>query len=134
MVEKLIMINWGYVLILFLLGFLTYKRKSLDALGSVVMIIMGVIIIFSAGFNWLLLILIFLILSLAATKFSKSTRLFEKKTDFFNVNRFIQARHYHEWSKYEKKADGTIQHGVMSEYMNTWIKKKTVSANWIRCK
>ena len=45
MVEKLIMINWGYVLILFLLGFLTYKRKSLDALGSVVMIIMGVIII-----------------------------------------------------------------------------------------
>ncbi len=72
MVEKLIMINWGYVLILFLLGFLTYKRKSLDALGSVVMIIMGVIIIFSAGFNWLLLILIFLILSLAATKFSKS--------------------------------------------------------------
>jgi len=27
MVEKLIMINWGYVLILFLLGFLTYKRK-----------------------------------------------------------------------------------------------------------
>ena len=54
------------------MGFLTYKRKSLDALGSVVMIIMGVIIIFSAGFNWLLLILIFLILSLAATKFSKS--------------------------------------------------------------
>ena len=72
MVEKLIMINWGYVLILFLLGFLTYKRKSLDALGSVVMIVMGIIIIFSAGFNWLLLILIFLILSLVATKFSKS--------------------------------------------------------------
>ena len=64
MVEKLIMINWGYVLILFLLGFLTYKRKSLDALGSVVMIVMGIIIIFSAGFNWLLLILIFLILSI----------------------------------------------------------------------
>ena len=57
------MINWGYVLILFLLGFLIYKRKSLDALGSVVMIVMGIIIIFSAGFNWLLLILIFLILS-----------------------------------------------------------------------
>ena len=49
MVEKLIMINWGYVLILFLLGFLTYKRKSLDALGSVVMIVMGIIIIFFSG-------------------------------------------------------------------------------------
>ena len=74
MVEKLIMIYWGYVLILFLLGFLTYKRKSLDALGSVVMIVMGIIIIFSAGFNWLILILIFLILSLVATKFSKSNK------------------------------------------------------------
>ena len=61
MVEK-IMINWAYVIILFILGFITYKRKALDIFGSLVMIIMGVVIIFSAGTNWLILIVIFLIL------------------------------------------------------------------------
>ena len=70
MVEA-VMINWGYVIALFILGFITYKRKALDIFGSLVMILMGVIIIFSAGTNWLLLILIFLILSLLATRYSK---------------------------------------------------------------
>lgn len=65
------MINWAYVLILFILGFITYKRKALDIFGSAVMIIMGVVIIFSAGTNWLLLIILFLILSLLATRYSK---------------------------------------------------------------
>ena len=49
-----LMINWAYVLILFILGFITYKRKSLDFFGSAVMVIMGIVIIFSAGANWLL--------------------------------------------------------------------------------
>ena len=53
MVEA-VMINWAYVLILFILGFITYQRKSLDLFGSAVMIIMGIVIIFSAGTNWLL--------------------------------------------------------------------------------
>lgn len=65
------MINWAYVVILFILGFITYKRKSLDFFGSAVMIIMGVVIIFSAGANWLLLIILFLVMSLLATKYSK---------------------------------------------------------------
>ena len=65
------MINWAYVILLFILGFITYQRKSLDLFGSVVMIVMGVVIIFSAGVNWLLLIVLFLIMSLAATKYSK---------------------------------------------------------------
>lgn len=65
------MINWGYVLILFLLGFFVYWRKSLDLLGTITMIIMGIVIIFSAGLNWLVLLIIFLILSLLATKFAK---------------------------------------------------------------
>lgn len=65
------MVNWIYVILLFILGFVTYYRKSLDVLGSVVMIVMGIIIIFSAGANWLLLIVLFLIMSLLATKFSK---------------------------------------------------------------
>lgn len=65
------MINWAYVIILFILGFVTYKRKALDIVGSAVMVIMGVVIIFSAGTNWLLLIILFLVMSLLATRYSK---------------------------------------------------------------
>lgn len=74
MVEA-VMINWVYVILLFILGFITYYRKSLDMFGSAVMIIMGVIIIFSAGTNWLLLIVLFLVMSLLATKFSKKYKM-----------------------------------------------------------
>jgi len=66
-----IMINWGYVIALFILGFITYRRKALDIFGSLIMIIMGIVIIFSAGANWLLLIILFLIMSLLATRYSK---------------------------------------------------------------
>jgi uncharacterized protein (TIGR00297 family) len=65
------MINWGYVIALFILGFITYKRKSLDLLGSLTMVLMGIVIIFSAGANWLMILVIFLILSLLATRYSK---------------------------------------------------------------
>lgn len=68
---EVVMINWAYVILLFILGFITYYRKSLDLFGSAVMIIMGVVIIFSAGTNWLLLIILFLIMSLVATRYSK---------------------------------------------------------------
>lgn len=64
-------VNWIYVILLFILGFITYYRKSLDLFGSAVMIIMGIVIIFSAGANWLLLIILFLVMSLLATKYSK---------------------------------------------------------------
>lgn len=74
MVET-VMVNWAYVILLFVLGFITYRRKSLDLFGSAVMIIMGIIIIFSAGTNWLLLIVLFLIMSLIATKFSKKYKM-----------------------------------------------------------
>lgn len=74
MVEK-VMINWVYVLLLFILGFITYRRKSLDLFGSAVMVIMGIIIIFSAGTNWLLLIILFLVMSLVATKYSKKYKM-----------------------------------------------------------
>ncbi|WP_458457096.1 TIGR00297 family protein [Methanobrevibacter sp.] len=70
MVEA-VMVNWAYVILLFILGFITYYRKSLDLFGSAVMIVMGIVIIFSAGANWLLLIILFLIMSLIATKYSK---------------------------------------------------------------
>ncbi|WP_442920659.1 TIGR00297 family protein [Methanobrevibacter sp.] len=69
--EETLMINWGYVILLLVVGAFTYNRKALDLWGTLAMIIMGIIIIFSAGINWLLLILIFLILSLIATRQSK---------------------------------------------------------------
>ena len=69
------MINWVYVFLLFILGFITYYRKSLDLFGTAVMIIMGVVIIFSAGANWLGLIVLFLVMSLLATKFSKKYKM-----------------------------------------------------------
>ena len=69
------MINWAYVILLFILGFITYYRKSLDLFGSAVMIIMGIVIIFSAGANWLLLIILFLIMSLLATKYSRKYKM-----------------------------------------------------------
>ena len=74
MVEE-VMLNWFYVILLFILGFITYKRKSLDLFGTAVMIIMGIVIIFSAGANWLILIVLFLILSLFATKYSKKYKM-----------------------------------------------------------
>jgi uncharacterized protein (TIGR00297 family) len=69
--EETLMINWGYVVLLLLVGAFTYNRKALDLWGTLAMVIMGIIIIFSAGISWLLLILIFLILSLVATRQSK---------------------------------------------------------------
>ncbi len=54
------MIIWEYVVLLVIIG-LT-RKKALISLGSIFMIIMGVIIIFVAGVNWLFLIFLFLIL------------------------------------------------------------------------
>ena len=39
-----LMINWIYVIILFILGVITYRRKSLDFFGSAIMVIMGIVI------------------------------------------------------------------------------------------
>ncbi|MGB9937611.1 MAG: TIGR00297 family protein [Methanobacterium sp.] len=63
------MIILEYVILVVIVGLLTYVRKALDLYGSIFMIIMGIIIIFSAGVNWLLLIFAFLILGLVATKY-----------------------------------------------------------------
>lgn len=87
--EDALMINWGYVILLFIVGFLTYRRKALDLLGSAFMIFMGIIIIFSAGVSWLILILIFLLLSLFATRYSKEYKkdlgIYEGKRTAKNV-------------------------------------------------
>lgn len=74
MVESM-MVNWIFVILLFILAAITYKRKSLDLVGAAVMVIMGIVIIFSAGANWLLLIVLFLVMSLLATKYSKKYKM-----------------------------------------------------------
>jgi uncharacterized protein (TIGR00297 family) len=87
--EEALMINWGYVILLLLVGTLTYHRKVLDLWGSLSMVVMGIIIIFSAGVNWLFLILLFLILSLLATRYKKSYKrqlgIYEGKRTTKNV-------------------------------------------------
>ncbi len=63
------MVNLEYVFLIVVIGLITYLRKALDLFGSIFMIIMGIIIIFTAGANWLILIFIFLILGLISTKY-----------------------------------------------------------------
>ena len=63
------MIYLEYVILLVIVGILIYIKGALDLLGSIFMIIMGILIIFTAGFNWLLLIFAFLILGLVFTKY-----------------------------------------------------------------
>ncbi|MCL2156749.1 MAG: TIGR00297 family protein [Methanobrevibacter sp.] len=87
--EETLIINWVYVILLLLVGTWTYHRKALDLWGSLSMVVMGVIIIFSAGVNWLFLILLFLILSLFVTKYQKSYKkqlgIYEGKRTAKNV-------------------------------------------------
>ena len=61
--------NLEYVVLLIVIGALVYARKAIDLRGSIFMIIMGVIIIFAAGVNWLFLIFVFLLLGLIFTKY-----------------------------------------------------------------
>ncbi len=63
------MIIWEYVVLLVIIGLIIYAKKALDLLGSIFMIIMGVIIIFVAGANWLFLIFLFLILGVGFTRY-----------------------------------------------------------------
>ena len=63
------MIYLEYVILLVIVGILIYIKGALDLLGSIFMIVMGIIIIFTAGVNWLLLIFAFLILGLIFTKY-----------------------------------------------------------------
>jgi uncharacterized protein (TIGR00297 family) len=58
-----------YVFLIVVMGLITYWRKALDLFGSIFMIIMGIVIIFTVGVHWLILIFIFLILGLVSTKY-----------------------------------------------------------------
>ena len=58
-----------YVFLIVVIGLITYWRKALDLFGSIFMIIMGIVIIFTVGVHWLILIFLFLILGLVSTKY-----------------------------------------------------------------
>ncbi|MDR3063841.1 MAG: DUF92 domain-containing protein, partial [Methanobrevibacter sp.] len=73
--ESFSIINIIAIVLLAVVGTITYYRKNLDFLGSILMVVMGFIILFSAGFKWLILILIFLILSMFATKSNKEYKI-----------------------------------------------------------
>lgn len=85
------MYNLEYVVLLVVIGIMVYARKALDLLGSVFMIIMGVIIIFApdAGVNWLFLIFVFLILGLLFTRYKhqykKEIKVYEGTRTIKNV-------------------------------------------------
>ena len=81
------MIIWEYVILLVIMGLITYKKKALDLLGSIFMIIMGVIIIFAAGVNWLLLIFLFLILGVAFTRYKHD---YKKEIGIYEGTRTIK--------------------------------------------
>lgn len=65
------MINVEYVILCVIIGLITYLKKALDIFGSLFMIILGLIIYLTAGFNWLILILIFLILGVLSTRYKR---------------------------------------------------------------
>jgi len=83
------MIYLEYVILLVIVGLLIYIKGAIDLLGSIFMIIMGIIIIFTAGVNWLLLIFAFLILGLLFTKYKhkykKEIGVYEGKRSVKNV-------------------------------------------------
>ncbi|HOI39103.1 MAG TPA: TIGR00297 family protein [Methanobacterium sp.] len=81
------MIIWEYVVLLVIIGLITYARKALDLLGSIFMIIMGVIIIFAAGANWLFLIFLFLILGVGFTRYKND---YKKEIGVYEGTRTIK--------------------------------------------
>jgi uncharacterized protein (TIGR00297 family) len=57
------------LLICLVLGILIYKKRILDAKGTVLAVLMGVFIYLSAGLPWLLLLLSFLFMGFATTRY-----------------------------------------------------------------
>lgn len=74
----------SYIILCVSVGVLTYYKKALDITGSICLVIMAISIVFFSGLNWLLILLIFLILSLAATKFAHG---YKKKKDIYQNQR-----------------------------------------------
>lgn len=81
------MINLEYVVLILVVGLVTYVRKALDLFGSIFMVVMGIIIVFTAGVNWLILIFIFLLLGLLFTKYKHN---YKKKMGVYEGTRTLK--------------------------------------------
>ena len=81
------MIYLEYVILLVIVGLLIYIKGAIDLWGSIFMIIMGILIIFTAGFNWLLLIFVFLILGLLSTKYKHE---YKKRMGIYEGTRSVK--------------------------------------------
>lgn len=79
----------GWILLCILIGAITYYKQALDFTGVLSLIIMGSTIIFFAGPQWLIVVILFLALTLVATKMAKPYKqkknLYQKKRTAKNV-------------------------------------------------
>ncbi len=62
--------------LLLLLGAVIYWKRVLDARGTLIAVFMGVVVYLSGGYSWLLLLLSFLFLGFATTKYRFSYKRF----------------------------------------------------------
>lgn len=65
------MIQLIFLIICIILGIIVYLSGALDLLGSLFVTIIGIFIVIARGFNWLAILLLFLILGSVFTKFKK---------------------------------------------------------------
>lgn len=56
-----------YLALLFVMGFVVYKKRILDFSGTVAAVFIGGVIFFAAGYNWFILLLVFLMLGAFST-------------------------------------------------------------------
>ncbi len=66
------MIQLIFLIICVILGIIVYLSGALDLLGSFFVTIIGIFIVITSGFNWLILLLLFLILGTVFTQFRKT--------------------------------------------------------------
>ncbi len=57
------------IVVCIVFAFISLRYRLLDFKGTVVAVIIGIVIIFSVGINWFIMLLIFLILGILSTKF-----------------------------------------------------------------
>ncbi len=79
------MIQLIFLIICVILGIIVYLSGALDLLGSFFVTIIGIFIVITSGFNWLILLLLFLILGTVFTQFRKDYKrsiglIHEKRT------------------------------------------------------
>ncbi|MBE6493099.1 MAG: TIGR00297 family protein [Methanosphaera stadtmanae] len=81
------MIQLIFLIICLILGLIVYYTGALDFSGSVFMTIIGIFIVMTRGFNWLAVLLLFLILGSVFTKFKSD---YKKRIGLVHEKRTIK--------------------------------------------